>query len=188
MTVRQRFVQPLVLAGLIAAGFTPGRAAPVRFSGVCMASGPLIVTETNEVRFHASGSCGPFSVTIFDDLGPFQDSYPTWTGGCGYGPGPFPKLRIVIYIGDPSGVLSQGYLTFWTFPETVVGAHRAALPNSTTRVLINDVVDDPYGRPSATGPQTGSGVLLTRIGGSCDVRTPSKSNATVVFALNGTNG
>ena len=188
MRMSRTFAHAVLVAGLLAASVATSRAAedPTSLRGACVAKGPLIVTETNEVRFSAEGMCGALPVSVFDFLGPFQYSFPQWTGGCGYGPGPFPRLRIQISSQtDPTGTLGRSRATFWYFPDLVVGADRIRAPNSTTRVVIRDIVADQYGRPTAAGPIVGHGVLLTRLGGSCDVTDPRKATASVVFVLHG---
>jgi hypothetical protein len=179
-------VRVLLVAGLIVASAAISRADDVPGVGVvCVANGPLIVTETNEVTFSAEGSCGLFHVRLYQLLPPFTSTLPAWTGGCGYGPGPIPQLEIAIELTDSTGAVVETRSTWWDFPETVVGARRVTTPNSTTRVLIKEVVRDAYGRPSAVGPQVGNGLLLTRLGGSCDVTSAKHANATVVFVLYG---
>jgi hypothetical protein len=183
MSTRGPIIRVLLVAGLMVASVATSRAVDLP-AAVCVARGPLIVTETNEVRFSASGFCGPFAVSINDFLGPRETTYPQWTGGCGYGPGPFPKLRIAISLTDPTGALTWSRQTFWEFPDTVIGAHRASVPNSTTRVLIKDFIYvSQYGVATGTGAQIGSGALITRLGGSCDVTSAKKASAYVVFAL-----
>ena len=184
--MRRPFAHGLLIATLVLGGVVVSRADDVPGDrGVCAAKGPLFVTQTNEVRFWARGSCGLNTLRLYQTLGPFQYRYPTWRGGCGYGPGPFPWLRIRIEQKSPAGDLIGWRETWWYFPDLVIGDHRAAAPNSTSRVIIYDVVDDFYGRPTAVGPHVGDGVLLTRLNGNCRVRNRTNADSNVYFVLYG---
>jgi hypothetical protein len=123
-------------------------------------------------------------VKIFDFLGPFEYSYPTWTGGCNYG-SPLPRLRLAIRLNVPAGPTVGQRDTFWYFPTLVVGDNRAKAPNWVSRLYIRDIVDDPYGRPTAAGAIVGQGALLARVVGDCDFRRPGGAQVLVTFVLFG---
>lgn len=165
-----------VLAASIAAGGAPD---PDTARAACVVRGPLIVNSANEVRFSAKGLCGPFSVSIEDTVTSF---HPQWTGGCNHGPGPFPRLYLLVRLTDLSGAEVGRRATVWDFPDLVVGNDRFVAPYATTRVLIRDWEYGDHGSIDVGGI-AGHGLLLTRLLGSCNVTSRSKAKATVVFVL-----
>ncbi|HJR98586.1 MAG TPA: hypothetical protein VJ979_11840 [Actinomycetota bacterium] len=163
----------------------PGNAVDTNLvRGVCVAQGPLRVIAGNQVRFSAQGFCGPLKVQINDFLGPFQFTYPTWTGGCGYGP-PLPRLRLAIVQTDPTNTLVGYRPTFWYFPTLVIGDDRFRAPNWLSRLYIRDIVDDPFGRPTAAGATVGHGAMLAKVVGDCNFRQPGGAKVLVTFVLTG---
>jgi hypothetical protein len=182
--IRIRVLVAVLTAGILTSTTTVGRAVDSNLvRGVCFAKGPLQVIAGNQVRFSAQGRCGPFNVQISDSLGPFQFSYPIWTGGCNYGP-PLPRLRLQVVMSYPD-VAGFYRDTFWDFPRTVVGADRASTPNWLTRLYIREIVDDSTGRPTKAGPMVGQGALVVKIPDGCDFRRAGGAKVTVVFAVYG---
>lgn len=180
----RRMIAILMLAATVGTGFASADPDPFTIRGACIARGQLYV-ENGQTRFSAKGFCGPIPITIVQTLGPFEYQYPAWTGGCGYGPGPWPRLRLGILA---AGAVPGARETFWYFPDLVVGNNRLTAPYSTNRILIRDVELDAYGRPTAAGAIVGHGMLLTRLTGSCDVSLGPNSQATVVFVLHDNPG
>ena len=84
---------------------------------------------------------------------------------------------------DPvTGTLHGSRLTYWQFPQVIVGNHRASTPNSFTSIVIRDAFGCGY-HCTDFGVIVGSGVLLTRILGSCDTTSPSKAATTIIFTI-----
>ena len=180
-----RVALALVMAGTLVSTFNVSNAVDQSLvRGVCVARGPLRVVSGNQVRFSANGFCGPLKVNIYDFLGPFQYTYPTWTGGCGYG-SPLPTLRLAVRLSDPTGTVVEQRGTFWYFPTLVVGNDRFKAPNWISRLYIRDIVTDPYGRPTAAGAMVGQGALLARVVGDCNFRRPGGAQVLVTFVLYG---
>ena len=170
----------LLMMGLVGSGASTRANTPFGLPTVCLAKGSLIVDAANQVRFSAEGTCGAFDVSVEDTQGGPCCPLPTWDGGCGYGPGPFPAiLASVIYTDPVTGAPLGDVLTKWHFPELVPGPL-----HSVSRIRINEAYFD-RGGVVFEGGVVGHGVLLTRIFGGCDVASPQKAGAVVAFEIQG---